>query len=92
MRWHVFAHVNKSRELDRLVGRVEQLLDRLPADPSAEINALRDKVDRTILATWLALGSEPARTAPRHHQQGALKIAVTLLVGIVAGSLVRRRL
>jgi hypothetical protein len=86
-------HVNKSRELDRLVGKVEEVLARLPADSSPETNALRENVDRTILATWLALGSEPARRKPPwRHQRGVVTIAVTMLVGIVAGSVLRRML
>jgi hypothetical protein len=91
--WHAFANVNKSRELDRLVEQLEDLLARLPEDPSPEISALREKVDRTILATWLGLGAEPAQGAAhiRHHRRTVMIVAV-LFVGIVAGALVRRML
>jgi actin-like ATPase involved in cell morphogenesis len=91
MHRHASANVNKSRELDRLVGRVEQILACLPQDQSAEMDALRDKVDRTIMATWLALGSEPPRAAIRHHRR-ILDVAAAILVGIAAGSLMRRML
>src|ERR1700683_3942666 len=79
-----FAHVNKSRELDRLVGRVEQILACLPQGRSAEMDALRDKVDRTIMATWLALGSEPSRPARMRHHRRILGIAAAILIGIAA--------
>jgi hypothetical protein len=92
MHWHAFANVNKSRELDRLVGRVEQILARLPQDQNVEMDALRDKVDRTIMATWLALGSEPPRAAMMRHQRRILNVAAAILVGIAAGSLMRRLL
>jgi hypothetical protein len=103
MRWLAFAQVNKSSELDRLVGRVDELLARLPEDQIPELDALRDKVDRTILATWLALGNEPARGMARirHHRRivtiaaatiAAATIAAAMLVGIAAGSLMRRML
>jgi hypothetical protein len=98
MYWHAFAQVNKSSELDRLVGRVDELLARLPEDPSPEMDVLRDRVDRTILATWLALGTEPARAAARirHHRRivtiAAATIAAAILVGIAGGNLIRRML
>jgi hypothetical protein len=92
MHWHAFAIVNKSRELDLLVGRVEQILACLPQDRNAEMDALRDKVDRTIMATWLALGSEPPRAARMHHHRRILDVAAAILVGIAAGSLMRRML
>jgi hypothetical protein len=98
MHRRAFAQVNKSSELDCLVGRVDELLARLPEEQSPEMDALRDKVDRTILAAWLALGTESARAAARmQHHRGIVKvaaatIAAAMLAGIAAGSLIRRML
>jgi hypothetical protein len=93
MHWRAFLQVNKSRELDRLVGRLDELLACFPEQQNPELDALRDKVDRTILVTWQALGNEHARSTARLRHQG--RIAMTLaamFVGIAAGALARRML
>lgn len=83
--------MNKSRELDRLVAEVDQLLARLPEDQTFETDALREKVDHAILAAWLALGSEDAHATARMHQQRRIAvIAAAVLIGIATTTLVRR--
>jgi hypothetical protein len=91
MQWHAFAAVNKSQELDRLVARVEELLARLPQEPSPEISALRTKVDGAILSAWLDLGSETLDGVERlRHHRRSVAIAAVIFVGIAAGALLRR--
>ena len=52
--------MNKSRELDQLVSKVEALLARLPDNPQPEIAALRNQVDNAIFETWTAVARERA--------------------------------
>jgi ElaB/YqjD/DUF883 family membrane-anchored ribosome-binding protein len=54
--------MDKSRELDRLVSRVEDLLTRLPDDRNPQIADLYDRVDRVILDTWTAVARERAQS------------------------------
>jgi ElaB/YqjD/DUF883 family membrane-anchored ribosome-binding protein len=52
--------MNKSDELDRLVGEVEAIFARLPDSLDPRIAALRDKVDDAIVETWTAVaGGRP---------------------------------
>jgi hypothetical protein len=77
--------LSKSRKLDQLVGRVECLLTHLPNDDTPELIALRNKVDHTIMETWIGVTREQASRSARAENARPLMIGTALLVGIAAG-------
>jgi hypothetical protein len=77
--------LSKSRKLDQLVGRVERLLTRLPNDDTPVIVALRDKVDHTIMETWIGVTREQSlRSAPAENFRPFM-VGAAFLVGMAAG-------
>jgi hypothetical protein len=64
---------------------VECLLTRLPDDDSPEIIALRDKVDHTIMETWIGVTREQASHSAGAENSRPFMIGAALLVGIAAG-------
>jgi ElaB/YqjD/DUF883 family membrane-anchored ribosome-binding protein len=85
--------MDKSKRLDELVGRVEELLARLPDGPTPDLAALRDKVDDEIMAAWTAISREAARRREliNRSARGPWTIAgAALLVGLCASLLVHR--
>jgi ElaB/YqjD/DUF883 family membrane-anchored ribosome-binding protein len=85
--------MDKSKRLDELVGRVEELLAQLPDGANADLAALRDRVDEEIMAAWTAVSREAARRREfigRSARRPWAIAGVALLVGYCASLLVNR--
>jgi ElaB/YqjD/DUF883 family membrane-anchored ribosome-binding protein len=78
--------MNRSQKLDQLVGNVEELLERLPRNPTPEITAWRDKVDAAIFDAWTCIAGE--RTMPRMLAQPCIAIAFSCGLAAAIGFLV----
>ncbi|HEY2779285.1 MAG TPA: hypothetical protein VGI90_00810 [Steroidobacteraceae bacterium] len=82
--------MDKSKRLDELVGRVDELLVRLPDGPNPDLAALRDRVDAEILMAWTAISLEAARrreSIGRAARRPWTIVGVALLVGVCASFL-----
>jgi hypothetical protein len=78
--------MNRSQKLDQLVGNVEELLERLPRNPTPEITAWRDKVDAAIFDAWTHIAGE--RTARRVLAQPCTAVALSCGLAAAIGFLV----
>ena len=77
--------MTRSKKLDELVGSVEELLARLPADLTPRLAELRDKVDAGIFEAWTAIAREgadaQARVARRSGAGPWSAVGMALLAG-----------
>ena len=77
--------MRRSRKLDELVGSVEDLLARLPDNPSPEIAELRDKVDAGIFEAWTSIAREvTCKRNQASHPDAGLRTTVGL--ALLAGA------
>jgi ElaB/YqjD/DUF883 family membrane-anchored ribosome-binding protein len=97
--------VNKTRQLDQLVSRVDGLLARLPEEADSEIGSLREQIDSTIFETWTVVAREHAEARAtmleaieavngyvRRHRWACVAAALVFAAsaGLKAGRMTRR--
>jgi hypothetical protein len=80
------ASMTKSKKLDELVGTVEDLLARLPADLTPEVAELRDKVDAGIFEAWTSIAAEGRDKLNRASRPSAARFWIIVGSALLAGA------
>jgi|HubBroStandDraft_6_1064221.scaffolds.fasta_scaffold91138_4 hypothetical protein len=78
--------MTRSKKLDRLVSRVEDLLARLPDHLTPEVAELRDKVDAAIFEAWTCIAGEGRDTLNRASRRSAERFWTTVGLALLAGT------
>jgi hypothetical protein len=78
--------MTKSKKLDELVGSVEDLLARLPANLTSEVADLRDKVDAGIFEAWSAIAQEGRNALGRRSRRSAAQLSTIVGLAFLAGA------
>lgn len=82
----IMASMTKSKKLDELVGTVEDLLARLPADLTPEVAELRDKVDAGIFEAWTSIAAEGRDKLNRASRPSAARFWIIVGSALLAGA------
>jgi hypothetical protein len=78
--------MTKSKKLDELVSKVEDLLARLPDDPTAEVAHLREKVDADIFAAWSTIAQEGRNALSRRSRHSSARLWTPVGLALLAGA------
>jgi hypothetical protein len=77
----------RAKNLDELVGSVEELLAQLPDNLTPEVAALRDRVDAGIYEAWTVIASEAASARRVLQLRRSAPLWVTVgIAALVAGA------
>jgi hypothetical protein len=82
----IVALMTRSKKLDELVGSVEDLLARLPADLTPEVAELRDKVDAGIFEAWTSIAAEGRDKLNRASRRSAVRFWIIVGSALLAGT------
>jgi hypothetical protein len=80
------ASMTRSKKLDELVGSVEDLLARLPADLTPEVSDLRDKVDAGIFEAWTSIAADGREKQHRASRRSAVRFWIIVGSALLAGT------
>jgi hypothetical protein len=80
------SSMTRSKQLDELVGTVEDLLTRLPDNLTPEVAELRDRVDTAIFEAWTSIAGEGRETVNRASRRSAERFWIGVGLALLAGA------